>query len=189
MSVIHWYIGDSSPYVSAAFGLVGTLIGGVIAGTASARVARHAREAAERAWVRDSRRQIYDRFLAAGQRLLATMEAAAASSTIAGASREAVDEAYSAFFETYPSVQTVADVEVVASARNQAYRLQVLKDILDERGEFGRKDFHRIAKLVRDARHDTIDAMRADLHLPGSARPPAGYDYARAVAEAVRQDT
>jgi hypothetical protein len=30
------------------------LIGGVIAGTVSLRVARHARAAAERAWVRDS---------------------------------------------------------------------------------------------------------------------------------------
>ena len=54
----------ASAYVAAVFGLAGSLIGGLIAGTVSLRVARHAREAAERSWMRDSRREIYDRFLA-----------------------------------------------------------------------------------------------------------------------------
>jgi hypothetical protein len=174
--------------VSAAFGLTGSLIGGAIAGTVSLRVARDARDAAERAWVRDSRREIYDRFLTAGQKLLAVMEAAAVTSKVSGESRPGVDEAYSAFFETYASVQTVAELGVVTSARTHAYRLQALKDILDGRGPFERGDFDRIAKLVREARQDAIDAMRADLGLHGSAKPPTGYDYAQAVADAVRED-
>jgi hypothetical protein len=37
----------SSAYVAAGFGLAGSLIGGLIAGTVSLRVARQAREAAE----------------------------------------------------------------------------------------------------------------------------------------------
>ena len=188
MSAVVWYFGDATPYLSAAFGLVGTLIGGVIAGTVTLRVARHARAAAERAWVRDSRRSIYDRFLTAGQRLLAVMETAAYASMGSGESRPVVDEAYSAFFETYASVQTVAELRVVTSAREQAYRLQALKDILHNRGPFEREAFERIAALVRDARQDTIDAMRADLGLEGSAKPPAGYSYREAVAAAVRED-
>jgi hypothetical protein len=189
MSAVVWSFGDATPYVSAAFGLVGTLIGGAVAGTVTLRVARHARAAAERAWVRDSRRAIYDRFLTAGQRLLAVMETAAfASIPVSGEFRLAVDEAYSAFFETYASVQTVAELRVVRGAREQAYRLQALKDILDGRGTFERKRFGRIAELVRDARQDTIDAMRADLGLEGSAKPPVGYTYREAVAAALRDD-
>jgi hypothetical protein len=52
-----------SPYVTAAFGLAGSLIGGTIAGTVSLVVARQARDAAEHSWIRDNRREIYDRFL------------------------------------------------------------------------------------------------------------------------------
>lgn len=188
MSGIIWYFGAASPYVAAAFGLVGTAIGGAIAGTVSLKVANEARRAAERAWVRDSRRQIYDRFLTAGQRLLAVMETAAETSTAPGERRPAVDEAYSAYFETYASVQTVAEIQVVRCARQHAYRLQALKDILDGRDPFEWKEFDPIAKLVREARHDTIDAMREDLGLDGSARPPEGTDYAQAVVAAARED-
>jgi hypothetical protein len=188
LSAIVWYFADASPWVSAAFGLVGTAVGGAIAGWVALRVASNARRTAEQAWVRDSRQQIYDRFLTAGQRLLAVMEKAAQSPTIPVEARPAVEESYSEYFETYASVQTVAEIAVVMSARNHAYRLQALKDILDGRGPFERNEFDRIAKLVRDARHDTIDAMRGDLGLDDSARPPAGIDYAQAVAEAVRED-
>jgi uncharacterized membrane protein YhiD involved in acid resistance len=58
-----------SAYVTAALGLAGSLIGGAIAGTVSLLVARQAREAAERSLMRDSRREIYDRFLTNAQRL------------------------------------------------------------------------------------------------------------------------
>jgi hypothetical protein len=36
-----------------------------------------------------------------------------------------------------------------------------------------------VAELVRLARHQTIDAMRAELGLTGSARPPDGFDAFR----------
>jgi tetrahydromethanopterin S-methyltransferase subunit H len=187
--VIVLYFADASPYVSAVAGLAGAVIGGSITGMVSLRVARDTRIAAEHAWVRDSRRGIYDRFLVAGQRLLAVMEAAASTSTAPDELRPAVDEAYSAYVGTYASVQTVAELPVVLAARTHTYRLQALKDILDGRGPYGRKDFDRIAQLVRDARHDTIDAMRADLDLHGSAKPPAGKDYAQAVVDAAREET
>ena len=190
MSVIVWYFGDAS-LSSAVVGLVGALIGGAITGfwswkvsrdglDAAEKVARDTRLAAEQAWVRDSRREIYDRFLAASQRLLGVMEAAAATPKVPEDLRPAVDEAYWALFETYPSVQTVADLHVVAAARETVYLLQGLKDILDGPE---RKDFDVIAAAVRDARHDTIDAMRADLRLKGSAKPEEGKSYKDAVAD------
>jgi len=187
MSAIVWIFGEASPSVSVAIGLAGSLIGGAIAGTVSLRVARNARDAAEQAWVRDSRRQIYDRFLTAGQKLLAAMEAVAADSNVTAAVRGAVDDAYSTFFETYASVQTVAEVGTVESARVHAYRLEALKNILDGR-PLDRQEFGRIAGLVRFARHDLIDAMRKDLGLEGSARPPTDSDYKQAVEESVRAD-
>jgi hypothetical protein len=212
LSIIGWYFGEASPWASGAFALAGAAIGAVIAGTvslkvaretsdAAERVARATRDAAEQAWVRDSRREIYDRFLTAGQRLLAVMEKAAGTTEIRGDPQTgvagttdargephtAVDEAYAVYFATYASVQTVAELDVVKNARNHAYRLQALKDILDGSGTFARSEFGPIAKLVRDARHDTIDAMRDDLRLHGSARPPAGTDYAQSVASAVRE--
>jgi hypothetical protein len=198
MSTIGWYFGEASPWVSGAFALAGAAIGAVIAGTvslkvaretsdAAERVARATRDAAEQAWVRDSRREIYDRFLTAGQRLLAVMEKAAWATEAPGESHTTVEEAYAVYFAAYASVQTVAELDVVNNARSHAYRLQALKDILDGSGTFARSEFGPIAKLVRDARHDTIDAMRNDLRLHGSARPPAGTDYAQSVADAVRE--
>src|ERR1700761_8687967 len=89
MSVSVWYFGDVSAYVSAASGLAGALIGGAVAGVVSLKVAREARDQAERSWIRDSRRDIYDRFLAAGQKLLAVMERRAASRKAEDQSRAA----------------------------------------------------------------------------------------------------
>jgi hypothetical protein len=200
MSITVWYFGAASPWASGAFALAGTAIGAVIAGTVSLRVARATsdtaerlaratRDAAERAWVRDSRRQIYDRFLTAGQRLLAVMEAVAGTTQGPGERHPAVEEAYAAYFETYASVQTVAELDVVINARQHAYRLQALKDILDGSDTFEHSEFPRIAKLVRRARHDTIDAMRNDLGLHGKASPPEGTNYAQSVADAVREDS
>jgi hypothetical protein len=57
----------ANPYVIAVLGFAGALRGGFIAGTVSLLVAKHTRDAAERAWIRDSRRQIYDRFLTAAE--------------------------------------------------------------------------------------------------------------------------
>src|SRR4051794_38287792 len=96
-----------SAYVAAAFGLAGTLIGGLVAGTVSLRVARQAREAAERSWMRDSRREIYDRFLSHAQKLLIACEGSASLRESAGAEQAELRQAYLNFFEVYGVVQTV----------------------------------------------------------------------------------
>lgn len=160
-----------SAYVAAAFGLAGTLVGGLIAGTVSLRVARQAREAAERSWMRDSRREIYDRFLSHAQKLLIACEASASLRESGGAGEDELRQAYLNFFEVYGVVQTVAELPVVAAARVYAYRLLELA-----RGGLEPARFERVAQLVRFARHDTIDAMRADLGLTGSAGPPKGFN-------------
>jgi hypothetical protein len=164
-----------SAYVTAAFGLAGSLIGGAIAGTVSLLVARQAREAAERSWMRDSRRDIYDRFLTNAQKLLIACEASRADTEQAA---EAVEHAHLNFFEVYGVVQTVAERPVVDAARVYAYRLLELGGAM-RRGRGSQLDpakFDRVAQLVRFARHDTIDAMRSELGLAGSARPPKGFN-------------
>jgi hypothetical protein len=153
-----------SAYVTAAFGIAGSLIGGAIAGAVSLMVARQAREAAERSWMRDSRREIYDRFLTNVQKLLIAWEAVSGGDQ----DREVAEQAHVDFFEVYGVVQTVAERPVVDAARVYAYRLLALS-------QPGR-DRARVAQLVRLARHDAIDAMRAELGLAGSARPPEDFD-------------
>ncbi len=75
---------------------------------------------------------------------------------------------------------TVAERPVVDAARVYAYRLRELAGT-GRRGR-GMKDappstwFERVTQLVRFARHDTIDAMRAELGLAGSARPPKDFN-------------
>jgi hypothetical protein len=172
-----------SAYVTAAFGLAGSLIGGAIAGTVSLLVARQAREAAERSWMRDSRRDIYDRFLTNAQKLLIACEASRADTEEATG---AVEHAHLNFFEVYGVVQTVAERPVVDAARVYAYRLlelggavrqgRRLKDAPSSSSHLDPAKFDRVAQLVRFARHDTIDAMRSELGLAGSARPPKGFN-------------
>jgi len=168
----------TSSYVAAGFGLAGSLIGGAIAGTVSLRVAREARDAAERSWMRDNRREIYDRFLSTAQKLLIACEASDAHGRRepAADARATVERAHVDFFEVYGVVQTVAQRPVVDAARVYGYRLLELKLGLEARGRLGPGKLDRVAQLVRLARHDTIDAMRAELGLTGSARPPDGFD-------------
>src|SRR6266516_4692769 len=97
--VLHGTLMGASPYTTAAFGLAGSLIGGFIAGTVSLLVARQAREAGERGWIRDSRRDIYDRFLSNAQKLLIACERTRAGRDAA------VEGAYNDFFEAYGVVQ------------------------------------------------------------------------------------
>jgi len=168
-----------SPYVTGAYALVGSLIGGLIAVV----VAWQARKAAERAWIRDSRRDIYDRFLTSAQKLLVVCEAAE-QDELAGGTEEttelknAVESAHADFFEVYSVVQTVAERKVVDAARIYAYRLGELKSSLDSESVLAPEPetFSRVAQLIRLARHETIDAMRAELGLKGSARPPLPYN-------------
>ena len=161
----------TSGYMAAAFGLAGTLVGGLIAGTVSLRVAREAREASERSWMRDSRREIYDRFLTNAQKLLIACEGSASLRESIGVVEDEFRQAYLNFFEVYGVVQSVAERPVVDAARVYAYRLLELA-----RGGLEPAQFERVAQLVRFARHDTIDAMRAELGLTGSASPPKGFN-------------
>jgi hypothetical protein len=165
----------SSAYVAAGFGLAGSLIGGLIAGTVSLRVARQAREAAESSWMRDSRRGIFDRLLTEGQRLLIAC-VACKSANRSPETKEAVEEAHRAFFEVYGVVQTVSERPVVDASRVYGYRLLELRETLEDRGYLGIRNFDEVAQLVRLARHETIDAMRGELGLSGSARPPERYN-------------
>jgi hypothetical protein len=159
-------------YVAGVFGLVGALLGGLIAGVVSLKVAREATSAAERAWMRDSRRGTYDRFLSSGQRLLIACETLKASresnAEVEGSLRESVRPAYVEFFEAYGVVQTVAEPLVFRAAREYAYRLQDLKSGLDPTPRpVAQSHFWTVAELVRESRHATIDAMRKDLDLKG----------------------
>ncbi|HZI74462.1 MAG TPA: hypothetical protein VFD73_10700, partial [Gemmatimonadales bacterium] len=81
MTVLASPIAAGSSYATAVFGLTGVLIGAFIAGAVSLWVAKQARDAAERAWVRDNRREIYDRFLTYAQTLLIACEEARESET------------------------------------------------------------------------------------------------------------
>jgi hypothetical protein len=129
--------------------------------------------------MRDSRRGIYDRFLSSAQKLLIACEARATAGRAATDPeqlRAAIERAYVDFFEVYGVVQTVAQRPVVDAARIYGYRLLELERGLDSSGAIRAEEVGPVAQLVRSARHDTIDAMRAELGLAGSARPPDGFD-------------
>jgi hypothetical protein len=139
---------------AAVYGLLGSLIGGSIAGSVSLLVAWQARRGAERAWVRDNRREIYAEFLTNAQAFL-----------IALLRDERVEEAYNGFFERWGVVQAVAGLEALEAARTYGYRLLELKDEHDAKNPSGLEYFDNVACLVRCARHAAIAAMRSDLGL------------------------
>ncbi len=172
MVMVHSPLAAGTSYGPAVFGLAGSLIGGLIVGAVSFLVARQAREAAEHAWIRDNRREIYDRFLTCAQRLLIACEARRYSE----GGEASVESANTNFFEAYVVVQTVADTALVAAARVHAYRLWELKASLDSTSVMGPENFDRVTQLIRVARHDTINAMRAELGLEGSVGPAADYN-------------
>jgi hypothetical protein len=153
-------VADVSP---AVYGLLGSLIGGAIAGSVSLLVARQTRATAERAWVRDNRRGIYSEFLTNAQKFL-----------IALLKREHIEEAYEDFFAPWGVVQTVGGQEVVEAARTYGYRLVELKDEHDAKNPSGPEYFDKVAWWVRRGRHATIAAMRSDLELPAA---PLSDDY------------
>ena len=185
-------IAQGSPYAPAVFGLAGSLIGGFIAGTVSLLVARQAREAAEGAWIRDNRREIYDRLLTYAQRLLIACEAYKDAHRDKEAAKAGVKSAFTSFWEAYGVVQTVAGTRLVNADRVYAYRLWELATSLGSTSVMGPKNFRTVAELVRDARHDTISAMRAELglgsslHLTVDINPFVGTDLEEKYAEAER---
>jgi hypothetical protein len=142
----------------AVYGLLGSLVGGSIAGSVSLLVAWQTRRTAEQAWVRDNRHQIYAEFLANAQAFLNALVKC-----------ERVEEASNRFVEPWGVVQTVAGPEVFEEARTYGYRLVELKDEHDAKNPSGPKYFHSVANLVRQARHATIAAMRSELELPAAA--------------------
>ena len=91
-------IAEGSSYVPAIFGLAGSLIGGFIAGTVSLLVARQARKAAEGTWIRDNRREIYDRLLTYAERLLRACEAYKAAHRDEDTAKASVESAFTNFW-------------------------------------------------------------------------------------------
>jgi hypothetical protein len=169
-------IGASNAYAPAIFGLAGSLIGGFIAGTISLLVARQAREAAEGAWIRDNRRETYDRLLTSAERLLHACEAYKEVPGNEEALRMSVESSFTDFFEVYGVVQTVAGMRLIEAARDHAYRLWELAASLGSTSVMGPGNFDLVMKLIRDARHEVIDAMRAELGLDGGIRPKTDYN-------------
>jgi hypothetical protein len=156
----------ASSYVVAAFGLAGTLIGGAVAGTVTYMVARQAQEAAEKSWIRNTRREVYDRFLTRAQDLQVTCQLYKAGDPD-DASRDAVERAFNDFFHVYAVIQTIAEPRVVAAARIHGYRLHELRDeALEKPGKLDPPNFVRVDELVRDARHDTVEAMSSGCPAP-----------------------
>ena len=134
--------------------------------------------------MRDSRRQIYDRFLTNAQRLLVACEKyedvrpnqQAGDTKQAVEAKDAVEEAYFNLMEVYGVVQTVAELSVVEAARAYVYRLLVVQKRVASQRVFGPFTYNRVSPWIRRARHATIDAMREDLGLRDSARPPEPYN-------------
>jgi hypothetical protein len=180
-----------SAYVTAAFGLAGSLIGGAIAGTVSLLVARQAREAAERSWMRDSRREIYDRFLTNAQRLLIACEASESLGESLGThdaehDRQALEQAH---LKLLRGLRGGTDrggaacgrclprlcISAIGTSGNWPPRSRP-EGRPSSTSELDPAKFERVAQLVRFARHDTIDAMRTELGLSGSAQPPKDFN-------------
>ena len=176
MLMLDGSIAEGNSYVPAIFGLAGSLIGGFIAGTISLLVARQARAAAEGAWIRDNRREIYDRLLTCAERLLHACEAYREALGDKGTVKENVESTFTKYFEVYGVVQTVADMRLVQAVRVHAYRLWELAASLGSGSVMGPENFSLVMKLVRDARHDVIEAMRAELGLDDGIRPAADYN-------------
>lgn len=184
-------IAEGSSYAAAIFGLVGSLIGGSIAAGVSLLVARQAQRAAEVTWIRDNRREIYDRLLTYSERLLIACEVCKEAPRDDVAAKVGVETAFTNFWEVYGVVQTVADTRLVEAARIYAYRLWELAASLGSTSVMGPENFRRVAELIRDARYKMISEMRAELGLGsfrrgGGANPFAGTDLEEKYANASR---
>jgi hypothetical protein len=151
----------------AVYALAGSLIGGLVAGTFSLLVAGRTQRASERAWMRDNRREIYDRFLTHAQRLLVAL--------VEPRPQQQPDElhdAYVDFASVYAVVQAVAERDVVDAARTYGKRLiDELKPLVDAGGRPGDPAISALGAQVRLDRQATIDSMRNELGLTGSAKP------------------
>jgi hypothetical protein len=184
-------IAEGTSYTAAIFGLAGSLIGGFIAAAVSLLVARQAQEAAENTWIRDNRREIYDRLLTYAERLLIACEACKDADHDNEAARASVETAFTNFWEVYGVVQTVADTRLVEAARIYAYRLWELAASLGSTSVMGLENFRQVAELIGEARYKMINEMRAELGLDsyqrgGDGNPFAGTDLEEKYANAPR---
>jgi hypothetical protein len=170
MVMANGLLAAGTPLAPALSGLVGAVIGAAVAGVVSLRVASQTREAAEHAWIRDNRREIYDRFLTYAQQLLIASEAYYDARRKDDKARAKVESAFDSFWEVYGVVQTVADIQLFRKARIYGYRLWELATSLGSTSVMGPKWFPKVSELVRSARHDTIIEMRAELGLSGKVR-------------------
>lgn len=148
----------------AVYALLGSLVGGFIAGTFSFLLAWQQRKDAENAWMRDNRREIYDRFLTHGQALLIALDEPGPVP-----SADELRNAYIAFMGAYAVVQAVAERAVVDAARTYGYELLKLKRI-----DAGSTKAGKVAAQVRLYRQEAIDAMRLELGQTGTAKPLEG---------------
>jgi hypothetical protein len=160
-----------NPYVTAGVAILTALV----AATAGLVGGWQVRKGAERAWLRDSRREIFDRFLAAGQALLAACEDAFEPGYFQNPARmeppslsPEVRASLANLFAVYPVIQTVAESDVAMAARVYTWRLWELSESLRFRSVIENYDdetFKDVAAAVRTARHDTIQAMRRNLRV------------------------
>jgi gas vesicle protein len=169
---------EGSSYTAAVFGLAGSLIGGSIAATVSLLIARQARKAAETTWIRDNRRETYDRFLTYAERLLIACEACKDTHRDDTTAKASVETAFTNFWQVYGVVQTVADTRLVEAARTYAYRLWELAASLGSTSVMGPGNFRQVAELIRDARYNMITEMRAELGLGSFQRGGGGNPFA-----------
>jgi hypothetical protein len=148
------------------------------AASVSLETARAARELAERSWIRDSRRQIYGDYIAKGQALLlaciAAHDVGDKESSSDTDEHERTNRVYCDFLQTYAVLQTLAETETVAGARDYGYRLIDLANMALSRESS--ESFEGVSTLVRGARHAAIDAMRKELGLQTSASPTTDYN-------------
>lgn len=193
MVMVHTPLAAGSSLVPAVFGLVGALIGGVMAGGASLLIAWQARKAAERAWMRDNRREIYDRFLTSAQMLLLACEAykdARPQQEEAEEAKANVESAFASFWGAYSVLQTVADTRLFEIVRIYGYRLWELATSLGSTSVMGPENFGAVAQLIPGARRNTVAAMRGELGLGGSPvsdiNPFEGTPLEKKYAEAER---
>jgi hypothetical protein len=169
MVMVNSPLAAGTSFAPAVVGLVGALVGGIIAGTASLLVARQARKAAERAWMRDNRRAVYDRFLTCAQTLLLACEAYKdARPEEKEKAKASLESAFFSFWGPYSLVQTVADTPLFETVRIYGYRLWELATELGSTSVMGSENFDDVRKLIRPARRNTIAAMRGELGLGGS---------------------
>ena len=180
-----------SSLTPAVVGLAGALIGGLIAGTVSLLVAWQARKAAERAWMRDNRRAIYDRFLMCAQMLLHACEAyRAASPPEKEKAKASLESASTSFWGAYHVVEIVAGTPLFETVRIYGYRLWELTTELGSTSVMGPESFDAVRPLILPARRDTVAAMRSDLGLGGDPasdiNPFAGTSLAEKYAKGER---